>query len=107
MPKAQRPKRIRIINLSWRSEYVDRSISTVSESLGWCDYDEQTISLFEEQTNESMADTFLHEILHAVFYAMGIDESSDEENTIRRVSTGLCCVWSANPSAFRWWQSLL
>lgn len=103
----KKPKRIRILNLSWKVEFVDKAISTASESLGWCDYDNQTISLFEDQSNESMADTFLHEVLHALFYAMGIEPTGDEENVICRISTGLCTVWSTNPLVFRWWQSLL
>ena len=108
MPKISRPKRIKVLNLSWKINYVDKGISNASESLGWCDYESQTISLFEDQTNESMADTFLHEVLHSVFYAMGIDEKkSDEETIVQRLSTGLCTVWATNPLAFRWFQSLL
>ena len=106
--KAQRPRRVRILNLSWTIEFVDKAISTASDALGWCDYGRQTISLFEDQSNESMADTFHHEILHAVFYAMGIDpQNCDEENIVQRISTGMCTVWSNNPLAFRWFQSLL
>tara|TARA_Y100001938_G_scaffold135908_1_gene198116 strand:- start:3774 stop:4097 length:324 start_codon:yes stop_codon:yes gene_type:complete len=107
MPKIPRPKRIRVLNLSWKVDFVDKGVSKASESLGWCDYETQTICIFEDQTPESMADTFLHEILHALFYAMGIEPTGDEENVITRISTGLCTVWSTNPLAFRWWQTLL
>ena len=109
MPKIPRPKRIKVLNLSWKIEFVDKGISNASESLGWCDYESQTISLFEDQSDESMADTFLHEVLHSVFYAMGIDPSkeTDEENIVQRLSTGLCTVFANNPLAFRWFQSLL
>ena len=107
MQKTPRPKRVRVLNLSWKVDFVGKGISKASESLGWCDYETQTICISDEQTRESMADTFLHEILHALFYAMGIEPTGDEENIICRISTGLCTVWSANPLAFRWWQSLL
>ena len=107
--KIQKPKRIRVLNLSWKIEFVNEAISQASNSLGWCDYDRQIISLYEGQSKESLADSFHHEILHSVFYAMGIDvsKSIDEEDLVQKISTGLCTVWAANPKAFRWFQSLL
>ena len=49
------------------------------------------------------------EVLHSIFYAMGIDVAKDldEEDLVQKISTGLCTVWAANPNAFRWFQSLL
>jgi hypothetical protein len=34
-------------------------------------------------------------------------DPKEEENIVHRVATGLCMVWKQNPSAFRWWQSML
>ncbi|MAT10398.1 MAG: hypothetical protein CMM02_05245 [Rhodopirellula sp.] len=104
-----KPKRIRVLNLSWKIEFVNEAISQASNSLGWCDYERQTISLFEGQPDQQMADTFLHEVLHSIFYGMGIDVTKDldEEDLVQKISTGLCTVWAANPNAFRWFQSLL
>ena len=105
--KLQRPKRIRILNLTWQIKFVDKDISNASESLGWCDYEEQIISLYEGQSRESLSDTFLHEILHAIFFSMVIDPNNDEEKVVSKVSTGLCTVFSNNPKAFKWWSSML
>jgi len=105
--KLQRPKRIKILNLTWQIQFVDKSTYNASDALGWCDYDQQIISLYDGQSNESISDTFLHEILHAIFYVMGIDPNNDEEKVVSKVSTGLCTVFSNNPKAFKWWCSML
>jgi hypothetical protein len=102
--RTQPPKRIRILNLTWAVKFVDND---VSDSLGWCDYDSQTITLYARQSNESLCDTFQHEILHALFYAMSIDSKTDEEKVVSKISTGLNAVWSQNPKAFKWYSSLL
>lgn len=98
------PKRIQILNLTWQVKFIDND---VSDALGWCDYDSQTITLYTRQSDESLADTFQHEILHSLFYAMSIDTNTDEEKIVSKISTGLNTVWSQNPKAFKWYSSLL
>ena len=98
------PKRVQILNLPWEVKFIDND---VSDALGWCDYDNQTITLYTKQSAESLADTFQQEILHALFYAMAIDTTTDEEKVVSKISTGLNTVWSQNPKAFKWYSSLL
>ena len=105
--KLQRPKRIRILDLTWQIKFLATDISNASESVDWVDYEGQIISLYEGQSRESLSDTFLHEILHAIFFSMGIDPNNDEEKVVSKVSTGLCTVCSNNTKAFKWWNSML
>ena len=102
--KKQPPCHIQILNLTWEVKFIDND---VSDSLGWCDYDSQTITLHSKQTEESLCDTFLHELLHALFYQMAIDQTITEEKMVSKVSTGICAIWKNNPKAFKWWSSLL
>ena len=67
----------------------------------------QTIGVVGSQPNDSMQDTFLHEVLHAICHVMGLRETEKEENFVRRLATGLCTVWNNNPKAFKWWSSLV
>ena len=55
---------------------------------------------------EALADTFLHEVLHAVGAAMSVDFET-EEQVVLTFATGLTTFWQANPGALRWWASLL
>ena len=95
------PKRLKVLNLTYKVRFV-ASI----EAAGWCDFERQEIVLAEGQSKEALADTFLHEVLHAVGNLMGV-EYETEELTVQTFATGLTTFWQANPRALRWWASLL
>ena len=95
------PKRLKVLNLT----YTVRFVASI-EAAGWCDFERQEIVLAEGQSKEALADTFLHEVLHAVGHLMGV-EYETEELTVQTFATGLTTFWQANPGALRWWASLL
>jgi len=53
-------------------------------------------------SKQTTADTFLHELLHAINHLMGITDSSTEEEATTRQATALCTVWTHNPQVFQW-----
>tara|TARA_R100001530_G_scaffold26787_1_gene21455 strand:- start:181 stop:495 length:315 start_codon:yes stop_codon:yes gene_type:complete len=99
--KIAAPTTLKIFNLTYKVRFVD-----TMEADGWCDFDRQEIVLAEGQSREALADTFLHETIHAVGRAMGVDWK-DEESAVGTMATGLTTFWQANPGARRWWASLL
>jgi len=99
--KIAAPRRLKVLNLTYKVRFV-ASI----EASGWCDFERQEIVLAEGQSREALADTFLHEVLHAVGHLMGIDYES-EEQVVQTFATGLTTFWQANPVALKWWSSLL
>ena len=76
-------------------------------AVGFCDPEIQTIGVAGSQPGDSMHDTFLHEVFHAIAHVMDLKETESEENYVRRLATGLCTVWNQNPKAFRWWRGLV
>ena len=52
----------------------------------------QTLAVSNSQANDSMQDTFLHEVFHAIVHVMDLKETESEENYVRRLATGLCTV---------------
>jgi len=66
-----------------------------------------TIGLVGNQSNDSMQDTFLHEVFDAIAHMMDLKETETEENYVRRLATGLCTVWNNNPAVFKWWSGLV
>ena len=56
---------------------------------------------------DSMQETFLHEVFHAIVHVMDLKETETEENYVRRLATGLCTVWNHNAAAFKWWSGLV
>ena len=76
-------------------------------AVGFCDPETQTIGLVGSQSDDSMQDTFLHEVFHSIVHVMDLKETETEENYVRRLATGLCTVWKNNPAAFKWWRELV
>ena len=99
--KLKAPKRIKILNLTYKVEFCSKTDRVAAEADGWCDFENQTIVIFEGLAPESKA-----ECIHAIGEAMGV-EWTKEEQISRRIATGLCTLWKENPSAFRWWKNLL
>jgi hypothetical protein len=54
------------------------------------------------KTPHIAADTFLHELLHAVWFVHGIRAKDGEERIVNTLSTGLAQVIRDNPKAFDW-----
>ena len=79
----------------------------ISGALGFCSSDLQLIAISEDQNDDAMQDTFLHEIMHALTTAFDLKEKDEEESFVRRLAAGICTVWNDNPKAFKWWRELV
>jgi Zn-dependent peptidase ImmA (M78 family) len=95
------------LNLTFTVLFMDDAQMAGTGAVGYCDPETQTLAVSNSQANDSMQDTFLHEVLHAICHVMGLRETEKEENFVRRLATGLCTVWNNNPKAFKWWSGLV
>lgn len=66
----------------------------------------QVIRLAQDQNNQSLANTFLHEVLHAIHWIAGLlnDDSSSEEKYTNLGANGLCLFIQDNPEAWDWFM---
>ena len=101
------PKQIKILNLTYEIRWVDRQIEAATDSHGFCDVSEQLIVVNGDQKPEAVADTLLHEIMHALFDALALAGEQTEERLVRLLSTGLCTVLQDNPNFTKWWTKKL
>jgi hypothetical protein len=53
------------------------------------------------------AETFLHELGHAIFWTFGIEDEDKEERTVNLFSTGWTQVFRDNPWALDWMKRAL
>lgn len=51
---------------------------------------------------ELLIDTFLHEVLHALWWLQGIQDGDDEERTVRSMATGMVMLFRDNPWLPEW-----
>tara|TARA_R100000329_G_C7584441_1_gene207153 strand:- start:358 stop:663 length:306 start_codon:yes stop_codon:yes gene_type:complete len=88
------PKHVEIIGHKY-SVVISTEMS--EDELGRCDYNNQKILISKYQASDTMRDTFLHEIIHAVHWLMGLGDNSTEEEFTARTTTGLRSVMLQNP----------
>ena len=68
----------------------------------------QMIGMRDQFPNGALeAETLLHELLHAIYWAMGIRPKDTEERIIGLMSTGLAMAIRDNPKLFQWLSEAL
>ena len=102
-----RPDELKILNLTYKVIFSSQEEMIVSGAMGFCSVDAQLIVVAEDQANDAMQDTFLHEVIHALTAAFDLKDKDKEESFVRRLATGICTVWNDNPKAFKWWRELV
>ena len=102
-----RPRRLKVLNLTFTVLFMNDAQMAGTGAVGYCDPETQTIGLVGAQPDDSMQDTFLHEVFHAILHVMDLKETETEENYVRRLATGLCTALSNNPASFKWWSGLV
>jgi len=70
------------------------------------------IGISEGLSPIEVANTFIHECMHAIHLVYGLmrdcDEASPtEEEYTTLTANGLCAFWQDNPKACAWWSKLL
>jgi len=99
------PKEIKVLGFTYTVQFVS-SDESGGDKLGWCDFTNLQIYIINGQPKSGLANTFLHEVIHAVNYCMGITSGKEEQLT-NRLANGFCAVWKENPEALKWWSDLL
>ena len=100
-----KPTIVQVLNLEYAIRWVDNAIQIGSEAHGWCDFENQLIVINGDNSPQIVAETWLHEVLHALLLALDIVDTSsvDHEQIVSRTATGICTIWKQNPAAFKWW----
>jgi len=95
----KKPAAIKVIGRRYRVEFVRTGGALQEDERGECDTDGQLISVLEGQPLEGEQDTVLHEVIHAIEHAMGLDLKEEE---VEKLTTGLIAVIKDNPSFLRY-----
>ena len=62
------------------------------------DFDGDTIHIAAGQRGPALADTVMHELLHAIFKTFALKDEDDEERIVSAIATGLIGVFRDNPN---------
>lgn len=102
MKKHAFPSSVKISYVTYKIEFVQPSSFICWD--GMCAHNALTIFV---KLNNDIANTLLHEILHAIWYQYQIKDEDKEERIVHTTANGLCFVMQANPDVFAWIQSQL
>ena len=68
------PSKFTLGAIEWKVKLVDE----LGDNLGECDRDTATVILKKNSNKQILAQTFCHELMHALFYSSGRNEEHDE-----------------------------
>ncbi|MPQ56290.1 hypothetical protein [Duganella sp. FT27W] len=63
----------------------------------------QRIRICDDLAPARLANTFMHEVMHAIHMFYGVGDKTIEEDTTFLTTNGLCAFWMNNPEAAAWW----
>lgn len=91
------PKAISVGYRTYGVNPLETADHEMTEKYGWCDKVNNQIYIYTNSEPMVVADTLVHEVLHAVWFYMGLDDKHDEEAVVNRLATGLSTVMYDNP----------
>lgn len=101
------PKTVKIGPYRYTIEQMSPDAADLAGLYGCAIPGQSRILLAEGTSPEMLADTALHEIIHAINQSRGVGDGAKEEVFTSQASTGLCEFWQNNPEFVSWWEVLL
>ena len=97
------PKKIKILNRDYAVRDYCSKKSATDGNYGVCDNNDALIQVDLKWSNQTIATTLLHEILHAVSHAMALEAADfkSDEDMVHPMSNGLATVMRDNPKVFQ------
>ena len=84
MKYTRRPTKVIILNQTFKVEWV----TAADESHGFVDLNKCVIQMAKGYPKETTADTFLHEVIHAVNHVMDVGDKTTEEEATKPIRRG-------------------
>ena len=104
------PERLSIGFAEWQVEVVEKGSLKLSggvELLGLCETEFFTIKIADEQTDTNAKNTFIHEMLHAIYNSQGLPDLAEEETVVTALANGLMAAFQDNPDLQVWFVNHL
>lgn len=91
------PRSVRVGFIDYRIDYMHWQESSPQEIYGDCDIPGARIRVCADRGQQRLANTALHEVLHAAYDAAHLPERPKEEDVVRGLADVLCAVIRDNP----------
>ena len=102
------PKEVRVGYLFFKIEVRDNEDHEAEGTFGHMNVISQKIRIKPDMNPQNLANTFIHEVMHAINMNMGVlGKEGDEEMFVEMMANGICMFWQDNPEACEWWEKTL
>lgn len=101
------PATVKVLHLEFELRFADETFFDAANAFGYCDKKRLIITVCSTLRPALLADTTLHECLHAIHFAVGCEEEMAEEQIAMQFAGPLCMLIRDNPKLFLWIQCLL
>lgn len=84
---------------------VKLDLTTTFERKVWGEFSQATQEIriqSDMPTKQKAVDTFLHELLHAIYWAAGLEDEDKEERTVSTMASWIAGVFRDNPRLLDW-----
>ncbi len=97
-------KRIKVVSTDYKVELLPQEECETYSVAGTCHQIPQDprIRIAKHKEPTAMADTMLHEVLHACWTTMNLDAREEEERAVSALATALIAVMRDNPNFSKW-----
>tara|TARA_R110000824_G_scaffold8994_4_gene40647 strand:- start:213 stop:545 length:333 start_codon:yes stop_codon:yes gene_type:complete len=97
-------KRIKVVSTDYKVELLPQEECDTYSVAGVCHQTPQDpkIRVAKHKEPTALADTMLHEIMHACWTTMNLDAREEEERAVAALATALIAVMRDNPNFSRW-----
>ena len=97
-------KRITVVSTDYKVELLPQDEAEAYSVAGTCHQTPQDpkIRVARHKEPTALADTVVHEILHACWTTMNLDAREEEERAVSALATSLIAVMRDNPKFSRW-----
>jgi hypothetical protein len=85
--KLARPKTLRVMGRNYKVNF-EKELVLKGSSSGQCDNQKMIITIMEDQHPAEELDTLIHELFHAIWHHMSMNEHPPEEEVLVRKSAG-------------------
>ena len=101
------PASVKIGHRTYKIEDWNPRGSVAAHRYGECSHLESTIRVATIYGSVNAGETLLHEIMHAAWCFVRLQDADDEESTVGPLANALSAVWIDNPGVMDWIKGAL
>lgn len=100
-------KEVRVGCYTFTVNVTEAADAAANNEFGHTNFLSLRIRLSPNQAPQQLANTMLHECMHAIHWVYGLRDDSDEESFTNLSANGLCAFFQDNPDVMTWLRTNL